>query len=121
MTAVAQELPGLRGRVQLDAALAPYTWFRVGGLAEALVRPADAEDLASFMRALPALIPVHVIGAASNLIVRDGGLGGVTIRLGRGFSVIETQADGVIAGAAALDATVAEHAAAALANVAAVT
>ena len=110
MIALSQGLPVCRGRVQRDAPLAPYTWFRVGGAAEMLVRPADADDLASFLRYLPATIPVHVIGAASNLIVRDGGVPGVTIRLGRGFSAIAVQADGVIAGAAALDVTVAEQA-----------
>jgi UDP-N-acetylmuramate dehydrogenase len=78
-----------------------------------LVRPADAEDLAAFLSGLPNEVPVHVIGAASNLIVRDGGLPGVTIRLARGFSAIVAESDGVIAGAAALDVTVAEHAAAA--------
>ena len=72
----------LRGRVQADAPLAPFTWFRVGGPAEALVRPADAADLAQFLRALPHDVPVHVIGACSNLIIRDGGLPGVVIRLG---------------------------------------
>ena len=106
-------LPPLRGRVQANAPLAPFTWFRVGGPAEALVRPADADDLAQFMHAVPLDIPVHVIGACSNLIIRDGGLPGVVIRLARGFSTITVEADGVIAGAAALDVTVAEHAAAA--------
>jgi UDP-N-acetylmuramate dehydrogenase len=108
-----ETLPPIRGRVQADAALAPLTWFRVGGPAEALVRPADPADLASFLSALPHDVPVRVLGACSNLIIRDGGLPGVTIRLARGFSAIKTEADGVIAGAAALDATVAEHAAAA--------
>ncbi len=106
-------LPPLRGRVTLNAPLAPFTWFRAGGAAEALIRPADADDLCAFLRALPSDIPVHVIGACSNLIVRDGGLPGVTIRLARGFSTIATDPTGVIAGAAALDLTVAEHAAAA--------
>jgi UDP-N-acetylmuramate dehydrogenase len=108
-----ERLPPVRGRVQVDAALAPFTWFRAGGAAEVLVRPADAEDLAAFLSGLPNEVPVHVIGAASNLIVRDGGLPGVTIRLARGFSAIVAESDGVIAGAAALDVTVAEHAAAA--------
>src|SRR6201996_2224989 len=107
------EWPALRGRMQPDASLAPFTWFRAGGAAEMLVRPADSDDLASFLRALPMEMPVYVIGAASNLIVRDGGLPGVTIRLARGFSAVEPDATGVIAGAAALDVTVAEHAAAA--------
>ncbi len=108
-----ETLPPIRGRVQADVALAPLTWFRVGGPAEALVRPADAADLADLLRALAHTVPVRVLGACSNLIIRDGGLPGVTLRLARGFSAVRTEADGVIAGAAALDATVAEHAAAA--------
>ena len=106
-------LPSLRGRVKENEPLAPVTWFRAGGPAEFLVRPADAEDLAHLFAQLPSTVPVHVIGAASNLIVRDGGLPGVTIRLARGFSAIVVEPDGVIAGAAALDVTVAETAAAA--------
>ena len=108
-----ESLPPLRGRVQANAPLAPFTWFRAGGAAEVLVRPADADDLAAFFAALPHEVPVHVIGACSNLIVRDGGLPGVTIRLARGFSGIVPEADGIVAGAAALDVTIAEHAAAA--------
>jgi len=108
-----ESLPKSRGRTQANAPLAPFTWFRAGGSAEVLVRPADAEDIAAFLHALPNEVPVHVIGACSNLIVRDGGLSGVTIRLARGFSTITVEADGIIAGAAALDVTVAEHAAAA--------
>ncbi|MBV9250741.1 MAG: UDP-N-acetylmuramate dehydrogenase [Acetobacteraceae bacterium] len=103
----------LGGRAQHNAPLAPFTWFHVGGPAELLVRPADAHDLARFLRELPLNVPVHVIGACSNLIIRDGGLAGVTIRLARGFSKIAIEPDGVIAGAAALDVTVAETAAAA--------
>ncbi|HVZ08904.1 UDP-N-acetylmuramate dehydrogenase [Rhodopila sp.] len=106
-------LPPLRGRVQENAPLAPFTWFRAGGRAELLVRPADVDDLACFLAALPLDVPVHVIGASSNLIVRDGGLPGVTVKLGRGFSAIAADGDAVMAGAAALDVTVAEHAAAA--------
>jgi UDP-N-acetylmuramate dehydrogenase len=106
-------VPPVRGRVQADAPLAPFTWFRAGGHAEMLVRPADASDLAALLRSLPSTTPVQVIGAASNLIIRDGGLPGVTIRLARGFSLITVEPDGVIAGAAALDLTVAETAAAA--------
>ena len=109
-------LPTLRGRLQRDAVLGPTTWFRVGGTAEALVRPADVADLRAFLAALPLEVPVVTIGAASNLIIRDGGLPGVTIRLARGFNTIEVEADGVVAGAAALDVTVSEHAAAGLAG-----
>jgi UDP-N-acetylmuramate dehydrogenase len=108
-----ETLPKLRGRMQVNATLAPLTWFRVGGPAEALVRPADAADLAQFLHALPPDIPVHAIGACSNLIIRDGGLPGVVIRLVRGFGTIAVEADGIVSGAAALDVTVAEHAAAA--------
>ena len=79
----------------------------------AALRPADEADLAQLLAALPHTLPMHVLGAGSNLIIRDGGLPGVTIRLARGFSVIDVEADGVVAGAAALDVTVAEHAAAA--------
>ncbi|MGG5810390.1 UDP-N-acetylmuramate dehydrogenase [Falsiroseomonas sp. CW058] len=107
-------LPPLRGRVQQGAALAPLTWFRVGGPAEWLVRPADADDLLLLLRDLPAEMPLTVLGAASNTIIRDGGLRGVVVKLGgRAFGAVEVEADGIVAGAAALDATVAEHAAAA--------
>ncbi len=106
-------LPPLAGRVQADAELAPFTWFRVGGPAEALVRPAGADDLAAFLAALPADVPLTVLGAASNVIVRDGGIAGVVLRLARGFNAVQVEPHGVVAGAACLDATVAEHAAAA--------
>ncbi len=110
---LADALPPLRGRVQAGAALGPATWFRVGGPAELLVRPADADDLCALLAALPLEIPVIAIGAASNLIVRDGGVHGVVLRLARGFSDIAVEADGMVVGAAALDMTVAEQAAAA--------
>jgi UDP-N-acetylmuramate dehydrogenase len=117
MTAIppdeALPLPPLKGRVEANAALGPLTWFRVGGAAEYLVKPASAADLGQFLRALPGDVAVMVIGAASNLIIRDGGIPGVVIRLARGFSTVTTEADGIVCGAAALDATVAEHAAAA--------
>jgi UDP-N-acetylmuramate dehydrogenase len=110
---LAESLPPLRGRMQENAPLAPFTWFRAGGPAEVLIRPADADDLAQFLRALPPDMPVQAIGACSNLIIRDGGLPGITVKLARGFSAIEARTDGVVAGAAALDVTVSEHAAAA--------
>ena len=110
---LSQRLPPLTGRVQANAPLGPQTWFRVGGAAEVLVRPANPTDLARLLKDLPPDAPLTVIGAASNLIVRDGGVTGVVVRLARGFSDITAEPDGVIAGAAALDATVAEHAAAA--------
>jgi len=105
--------PKLRGRLAADVALAPFTWFRVGGPAEALVSPADEDDLAYLLERLPPQIPVTAIGVGSNLIVRDGGIRGVVIRLGgKAFGAIETTADRrVVAGAAALDAQVARAAA----------
>ncbi|HEX3983681.1 MAG TPA: UDP-N-acetylmuramate dehydrogenase [Acidisoma sp.] len=106
-------LPPLKGRVEAHAALGPLTWFRVGGPADYLVKPASAADLAQFLAALSEDMPITVIGAASNLIIRDGGIEGVVIRLTRGFSAVEVTAKGITCGAAALDATVAEHAAAA--------
>jgi UDP-N-acetylmuramate dehydrogenase len=106
-------LPVIRGRVNSAVPLGPTTWFRVGGAAEILVRPADTEDLSHFLSELPHEMPVTVIGAASNLIIRDGGIAGVVIKLARGFSEILVEADGITAGAAALDITVSEHAAAA--------
>jgi UDP-N-acetylmuramate dehydrogenase len=108
---LADTLPPMRGRVRADAPLAPLTWFRVGGPAEALVRPEDVDDLAAFVAALPHTVPLRVIGAASNLIVRDGGLHGVALRLVRGFAEIAVEPDGVVAGAGALDVTVAARAA----------
>lgn len=110
---VEHAIPAIRGRVQAGAILAPFTWFRVGGPAEWLARPADAEDLVTLLRDLPAGTPLTVIGAASNLIIRDGGLPGVVVRLGGGFGGVSVESDGVVAGAAALDVNVAEHAAAA--------
>jgi UDP-N-acetylmuramate dehydrogenase len=104
-------IPATRGRLQEKVALAPLTWFRVGGPAEFLFRPADVDDLCSFLRELPLEMPVTVIGAASNLIVRDGGINGVVVKLARGFGDVVVEADGVIAGAAALDVTVSEYAA----------
>jgi UDP-N-acetylmuramate dehydrogenase len=105
--------PELRGKLAADVALAPFTWFRVGGPAEALLSPADEDDLAYFLTKLPRDIPVTIIGLGSNLIIRDGGVRGVAIRLGgKAFGAIETTADcRVVAGAAALDAQVARAAA----------
>jgi len=107
-------LPPLRGRVERDAPLGPATWFRVGGPADMLVRPADLDDLLLLLRDMPADMPLTILGAASNLVIRDGGIAGVVLRLARGFGDVVVAADGgVIAGAAALDVTVAETAAAA--------
>ena len=107
---LADRLPPVRGRIRAGVALAPSTWFRVGGPAEMLFRPADIEDLAAFLAGCPADIPVTVLGVASNLLVRDGGLPGVVIRLGGDFARIRIDEDSVVAGAGALDLTVAEEA-----------
>jgi len=112
--ATPHRVPAIRGRVEAGASLAPFTWFRVGGPAEWLARPADAEDLLELLAALDPVTPLTMLGAASNLIIRDGGLPGVVLRLpARSFGAVTVEPDGVIAGAAALDATVSEHAAAA--------
>jgi UDP-N-acetylmuramate dehydrogenase len=85
------DLPDLRGRLVEGASLADITWFRVGGSAEVLFSPADEADLAYFLKGVPASLPVFVVGLGSNLLVRDGGVGGVVIRLGRGFSEIKAE------------------------------
>ncbi len=108
---VRASLAGLRGRLSADAPLGPRTWFRVGGPADLLLQPADAEDLAHALRLLPPDLPVTILGACSNVIVRDGGIDGLVIRLGGGFADITVEPDGLIAGAASLDMVVAEHAA----------
>ena len=104
----------MHGKLLRDEALAPFTWFRVGGPAEVLFLPADEEDLSDFLRDLPAETPVTVLGVGSNVIVRDGGVPGVVVRLaGRHFAeVVIDEEDGlIIAGAGALDAAVARAAA----------
>src|SRR5262249_43810104 len=107
-------MPGLRGRLLANQSLAELTWFRVGGPAQVLFTPVDEDDLAYFLKHLPDELPVHVVGVGSNLIVRDGGLPGVVIRLApRGFGEASATGDIVTAGAAALDKRVAETAAAA--------
>jgi UDP-N-acetylmuramate dehydrogenase len=100
-------LPKPRGRLAADAPLGPQTWFRTGGPAEVLFRPADVEDLASFLAALPADVAVTVLGVGSNLLVRDGGLKGVVIRLMRGFTGIAVEGHELVSGAGALDLNVA--------------
>lgn len=100
-------VPGLRGRLMANQSLAELTWFRVGGPAQVLFMPEDEPDLANFLAHLPDEIPVTVIGLGSNLIVRDGGVPGVVIRLGRGFGEVKVE-DGwrVRAGTAAPDVKV---------------
>jgi UDP-N-acetylmuramate dehydrogenase len=100
-------LPRVRGRYTADAPLSGITWFRVGGPAEVMFRPADVEDLAEFLAGKPPDVPLTVIGVGSNLLVRDGGVPGVVIRLGRGFVDIKAEGETVTAGAGALDLNVA--------------
>ncbi|HEY2540418.1 MAG TPA: UDP-N-acetylenolpyruvoylglucosamine reductase, partial [Stellaceae bacterium] len=76
-------LPPVRGRLVADAPIGRHTWFGVGGAAEILFEPADRDDLAAFLAAVPQIIPITVIGGGANVLVRDGGIPGVTIRLGR--------------------------------------
>jgi len=106
--ALIDRLPKVRGRLVPDAPLAANTWFRVGGPAEVLFRPLDMADLTDFLAAKPADVPVTVIGVASNLLVRDGGVPGVVIRLGRPFADVAVKGDQVYAGAGALDGNVAQ-------------
>lgn len=105
------DLPPVRGRYTENAPLGQSGWFKCGGPADILFKPADEDDLAGFLTACPADIPVTVLGALSNTIIRDGGVPGVTIRLGREFAGIEVDGDTVRAGALALDANVAQVAA----------
>jgi UDP-N-acetylmuramate dehydrogenase len=107
-------LPAVRGKLFFDEPLAPFTWFRVGGPAEVLFLPADPADLADFLAALPAEVPRLALGVGSNVIVRDGGVEGVVIRLaGRAFADVTLEGGGsrLLAGAGALDSMVARAAA----------
>ena len=106
-------LPEVRGSLRADVSLAPFTWLRVGGAAEALFMPKDEADLAHFLSSTPDDIPVQILGVASNTLVRDGGVKGVVVRLGPAFGKVSTDGLSVKAGAAALDRTVAKKAAAA--------
>ena len=100
-------LAPVRGRLSEDAPLDRISWFRVGGTAEIMFRPADRDDLAEFLRHKPADVKLTVIGLGSNLLVRDGGVAGVVLRLGRPFAAIDIAGTEVRAGAAALDLNVA--------------
>ena len=104
------EMPAVRGRLLANQSLAELTWFRVGGLAQILFMPEDEDDLAYALANLPGEIPVTVIGLGSNLIVRDGGVPGVVVRLGRGFAEIAIEGVDVRAGAAVPDVKVARAA-----------
>ena len=112
MAAEALDLPCGRGTISRDAPLADLTWLRVGGPADALFLPADIDDLSVFLANLDPGIPVFPMGVGSNLIVRDGGLRAVVIRLGRGFNKIMIDGNRIAAGAAALVSHVARKAAA---------
>ncbi|TDQ83966.1 UDP-N-acetylmuramate dehydrogenase [Dongia mobilis] len=106
-SALIDRLPAVRGRLTEGASLAKVTWFRVGGPAEVLFKPADVADLQHFLAHCPADVKLTVLGVGSNLLVRDGGIPGVVIRLGRAFAEIRTDGLHVHAGAAALDLNVA--------------
>lgn len=102
-----ERLPRVRGRYDAYADLGKMSWFRVGGAAEVLYAPADAEDLAQFLKSKPDDVPLTVIGLGSNMLVRDGGVPGVVIHLGKAFGTIATEGLTVRCGAGAVDATVA--------------
>jgi UDP-N-acetylmuramate dehydrogenase len=105
-------LPPVRGKLAFDEPLAPFTWLRVGGPADVLFLPEDEADLAAFLAGLDPTVPVTPIGVGSNLLVRDGGVEGVVVRLGKAFARIEPRGQNQLcAGAAALDAAVAREAA----------
>lgn len=108
-----QRLPTVRGKLLPNEPLADQTWFRVGGPAEVLFKPQDEDDLAMFMAACPADVPVTVLGVASNTLVRDGGVPGVVVKLGPAFAAIKAVGDRLMAGAAAVDLNVARAAQAA--------
>jgi UDP-N-acetylmuramate dehydrogenase len=111
MTRPCDSLPPVRGSIMRDAPLKDLVWFRAGGPAEVLFRPADADDLAVFIAAKPADLRVSVIGVGSNLLVRDGGIPGAVVRLSSAFGKIEIDGMKVRVGAAALDGAVARAAA----------
>jgi len=112
--ALLEQLPKVRGGLTADASMASLTWFRVGGPADVLFRPADVEDLSAFLAECPFDIPITIVGVGSNLLVRDGGIRGVVIRLGATFGQVEIlEGHQLRVGAAALDMSVARKAAAA--------
>ena len=106
------DLPSVRGVLKENVPLAPYTWLRVGGAADIFFMPKDEADLAHFLSATPDDVPVHILGAASNTLVRDGGVEGVVVRLGPAFGQVETVSPTRIrAGSAVLDKKLANYAA----------
>ncbi|MBI2706704.1 MAG: UDP-N-acetylmuramate dehydrogenase [Proteobacteria bacterium] len=96
-------LPQVRGRYLFDVPLGPTTWFRVGGAAQVTFKPADLQDLCFFLKNKPKTLPLHVIGVGSNLLVRDGGVEGIVVRLGHGFTNIHVEETTIDVGAAVLD------------------
>ncbi|MCC6946558.1 MAG: UDP-N-acetylmuramate dehydrogenase [Bradyrhizobiaceae bacterium] len=111
VTRISPAMPKLRGRLIANQPMADITWFRVGGPAQAMFSPADEEDLSYFLAHLPAEIPVMVVGVGSNLLVRDGGIEGVVIRLARGFNETSVEGNLIRAGAAVPDVRLAQAAA----------
>lgn len=105
MLTLMERLPAVRGSYRENADLSKYTWFNVGGPADVVFKPADVEDLCDFLKARPKDVSVTVFGAGSNTMIRDGGVEGVVIRLGRGFNYTNIDGDNVMAGAATLNAT----------------
>ena len=99
-------LPAVRGELTAEVPVARFTWFKTGGPAEVLFRPADEVDLACFLAGTPSDVSITVIGNASNLLVRDGGIDGVVIKLGRAFRGIRVDGLNIVAGAAAADLNV---------------
>ena len=104
-------LPKVRGRYRFNADLSKTNWFQVGGAADVLFKPEDAQDLADFIAHKPNDLPITIIGVGSNLIVRDGGIDGAVIRLGRGFTKMEQADDILTVGAGCLDVNVAHYSA----------
>jgi UDP-N-acetylmuramate dehydrogenase len=101
-------MPPLRGELRAGVMLAPLTWMRVGGPAAWMAHPADADDLADFLRALPASVPVVPLGVASNVLIRDGGIAGVVVRFGGPLAQVAIEGTTLVAGAGALDQRVAQ-------------
>jgi UDP-N-acetylmuramate dehydrogenase len=103
------KLPPVRGDITYNADIAKGTWFRVGGTADALFKPADEKDLADFLATCPSDIPITILGLGSNVIIRDGGIRGVVIKLGKNFAEIDHDGDIITVGAGATDAVVARY------------
>lgn len=108
--ALIARLPAVRGRLRPGVALAPLTWFGVGGPADVVFEPADAADLAAFLATRPRDVPVFVLGAGSNLLVRDAGIPGVVVRLGPAFATLAVEGADLVCGAGALDGSIARAA-----------